>query len=101
LERVEISRIFVTEDEIKEHFRLITSRPITRQTISASKCVARIAQWHIVEFLKAGLMPLRVGNYYLIKADVLEELFQMLDKNSIEHVLEKPNIASIKRGPGP
>lgn len=34
--------------------------------------------------LKLGLLPLRVGNFYLIKADVVDDLFQKLDKNSIE-----------------
>jgi hypothetical protein len=29
-------------------------------------------------------MPLRVGNYYLIKAEVLDEIFKKLDENSIE-----------------
>jgi hypothetical protein len=34
--------------------------------------------------LKLGLMPLRVGNYYLMKADVLDQMFKQLDKHSIE-----------------
>jgi hypothetical protein len=74
----------ISEDEIKENFKLLTSRPISRRTVSVGKCIAKIAQWHIVEMLKLSLMPLRVGNYYLIKADALDELFKKLDRNSIE-----------------
>jgi hypothetical protein len=74
----------VTEDEIRANFMILTHRPITRRTLSVGKCIAHIAQWHIIEVLKLGLMPLRVGNYYLIKADVLDQLFRQLDKNSIE-----------------
>jgi hypothetical protein len=79
-----IEHLEVSEDEIKENFKLLTNRPITQRTISVGKCIAKIAQWHIIEVLKLGLMPMRVGNYYLIKADVLEKLFKQLDKNSIE-----------------
>jgi hypothetical protein len=75
----------ISDDEIKEHFRLLTGRPITNRSVSVGKCIARIAQWHVIEILKLGLMPLRVGNYYLIKTDTIDDLFQKLDKNSIEH----------------
>jgi hypothetical protein len=74
----------VSDDEIREHFKLLTGRPITHRSVSVGKCIGRIAQWHMVEILKLGLLPLRVGNFYLIKADVIDELFQQLDKNSIE-----------------
>jgi hypothetical protein len=74
-----------TEEEIKETFKLITSRPITRHTLSVGKCIANIAQWHIIEVLKLGLMPVRAGNYYLIKAEVIEKMFEKLDKQGIEH----------------
>ncbi len=80
----------VSDDEIKEHFKLLTLRPISNRTLSVGKCIAKIAQWHVVEILKLGLLPLRVGNYYLIKAEVLEELFKKLDDNSIEET-DKPN----------
>jgi hypothetical protein len=76
----------VSDDEIKEHFRLLTLRPISNRTLSVGKCIAKIAQWHVVEIIKLGLLPLRVGNYYLIKAEVLEELFKKLDDNSIEEI---------------
>jgi hypothetical protein len=84
MEREKLVTLDVTEEEIKENFKLLTRRPISQRTISVGKCIAKIAQWHIIEILKLGLMPLRVGNYYLIKADVLDELFNNLDKNSIE-----------------
>ena len=74
----------VSEDEIKEHFKLLTQRPISERTLSVGRCIAKIAQWHVIEAIKLGLMPLRVGNYYLIKADVLDNLFYKLDKNAIE-----------------
>ena len=93
-----VDNLEVSEDEIKENFKLLTSRPITQRTKSVWKCIAKIAQWHIIEVLKLGLMPMRVGNYYLIKAEVLEKLFKQLDKNSIEsesnkntHFLSRPN----------
>ena len=86
----------VTEDEIKENFRLLTSRPISQRTISVGKCIAKIAQWHIVEMLKLGLLPLRVGNYYLIKADVVDELFHKLDKNAMEQS-EKKDAELVKK----
>jgi hypothetical protein len=80
----------ISEDEIIENFRLLTSRPVTTRTVSVGKCIAKVAQWHVIEILKLGLMPLRVGNYYLIKAEVVEDLFQKLDKNSIEQAEKKP-----------
>jgi len=67
-----------------EKVRLLPQRSISRETISVAKCVAKIIKWHIIEVLKFGLMPLRVGNYYLIKAEGLDGLFQKLDKNSIQ-----------------
>ena len=76
--------IEVSDEEIREHFKMLTLRPITNRTLSVAKCIVKVAQWHIIEVLKLGLMPMRIGNYYLIKADVLEKLFQELDKNSIE-----------------
>jgi len=84
MEKDGVSSLDVTEDEIRANFMLLTRRPITRRTVSVGKCIANIAQWHIIEVLKLGLMPLRVGNYYLIKADALDQLFRQLDKNSIE-----------------
>ncbi len=84
MEKYESPSMEVTEDEIRQNFMLLTNRPISRRTISVGKCIANIAQWHIIEMLKLGLMPLRVGNYYLIKAEILDEMFKKLDKNSIE-----------------
>jgi hypothetical protein len=91
LENVEKLALDVSEDEIKAHFKLLTQRPISERTISVGKCIAKIAQWHVIEAIKLGLMPLRVGNYYLIKADVLDGLFDKLDNNAIdrEKKLEK------------
>ena len=84
MEKTDSISIDVSEDEIKENFKLLTNRPITQRTISVGKCIANVAQWHVIEILKLGLMPLRAGNYYLIKADVLDEIFRKLDKNGIE-----------------
>jgi hypothetical protein len=80
----DIQNIEVSDNEIREHFKMLTLRPITTRTLSVGKCIAKVAQWHIVEVLKVGLMPIRVGNYYLMQADVLDKLFKELDKNSIE-----------------
>jgi hypothetical protein len=84
----------ISDEEIKENFKLLTLRPISDRTLSVGKCIAKIAQWHVVEILKLGLMPLRVGNYYLIKAEVLDGLFQELDKNSIELTKKRKSINS-------
>jgi hypothetical protein len=74
----------ISDEEIREHFKMLTLRPITERTLSVGKCIAKVAQWHVIEAIKLGLMPVRVGNYYLIKADILDKMFQELDKNSIE-----------------
>ena len=81
----DIRNLEVSDEEIREHFKMLTLRPITNRTLSVAKCIVKVAQWHIIEALKLGLMPMRVGNYYLIKADVLEKMFRELDKNSIEN----------------
>jgi hypothetical protein len=86
-----VKNLEVSDDEIKENFRLLTGRPVTQRTVSVGKCIAKIAQWNVIEILKLGLMPLRVGNYYLVKAEVLDELFQKLDKNSIEQAKKGRN----------
>jgi hypothetical protein len=81
----DIRNIEISEHEIREHFKMLTLRPITQRTLSVGKCIAKVAQWHIIEVLKLSLMPIRVGNYYLMKADVLDKLFNELDKNSMEN----------------
>ena len=81
----DIRNLEVSDEEIREHFKMLTLRPITNRTLSVAKCIVKVAQWHIIEALKLGLMPMRVGNYYLIKADVVEKMFRELDKNSIEN----------------
>jgi hypothetical protein len=85
----DIKNIEVSDTEIRDNFKMLTLRPITARTLSVGKCIAKVAQWHIIEVLKLGLMPMRVGNYYLVKADVLDKLFKELDKNSIENVQKK------------
>ena len=85
----DINNIEVSDYEIREHFKLLTLRPITKQSLSVGKSIAKIAQWHIFEVLKLGLMPVRVGNYYLMKADILDKVFKELDKGSIENANKK------------
>jgi hypothetical protein len=63
---------------------LIEARHPTRAVFSVGKFVLNIAKWHFIELLKLALMPLRAGNYYLIKAEALNELFKELDKKSFE-----------------
>jgi hypothetical protein len=63
---------------------LIEARPIAKRTLSLGKCITNIAKWHAIELLKVVLMPLRAGNYYLIRAEELNELFKKLDRNSFE-----------------
>jgi hypothetical protein len=74
----DIKSLEVSEDEIKENFKMLTLRPITKRTLGVGKCIVKVAQWHVVEAIKLGLMPVRVGNYYLIKADMLNKLFKEL-----------------------
>jgi hypothetical protein len=95
----DIKNIEVSDEEIREHFKMLTLRPITNRTLSVAKCIVKVAQWHLIEALKLGLMPMRVGNYYLIKADVLEKLFKELDKNSIESESNKngPMLEKVKQ----
>jgi hypothetical protein len=82
-------QIEMSEEEIRSQFKILTLRPITNRTISVAKCIAKVAQWHLVEILKLGLMPVRVGNYYLVKAEVVDELFSKLDKQGIpQHITE-------------
>jgi hypothetical protein len=85
----DIRNLEVSDEEIREHFKMLTLRPITNRTLSVAKCIVKVAQWHLIEALKLGLMPMRVGNYYLIKADVVEKMFRELDKNSIENDSKK------------
>jgi hypothetical protein len=63
---------------------LIEARHVMQGTLSLGKCIVNIVKWHIVEILRLVLMPLRAGNYYLMKAEVLYELFKELDKKSFE-----------------
>ena len=53
VQTVDVS-VDVSDEEIREHFKLITQRPISQRTLSVGKCIAKIAQWHIVEMLKLG-----------------------------------------------
>ena len=71
------------------NFDPVTQQPIAECTFSIGKCIANIAQWHVIELLKVATMPLRVGNYYLIKAQALNEIFRKLDKKSIEQYKSK------------
>ncbi len=79
-----INDIEVSDSEIREYFKMLTLRPITQPTLSVGRSVAKIAQWRIIKVLKLGLLPIRVGNYYLMKADVLDKVFKELDRSTIE-----------------
>ena len=86
-------QIEMSEEEIRSQFKILTLRPITSRTVSVAKCIAKVAQWHLVEILKLGLMPVRVGNYYLVKAEVVDELFSKLDKQGIPpHITEVSDV---------
>lgn len=91
------STIEVSEEQVRENFRLLTGRPITDRTVSVVRGLARIAQWHLVEALELGLLPIRVGNYYLIKAEVIDGLFKKLDRQAfVENVTEISQVSSQK-----
>ncbi len=79
-----VNDIEVSDSEIREYFKMLTLRPITQPTLSVGKSVAKIAQCRIIEVLKLGLIPVRVGNYYLMKADVLDKVFKELDRSTVE-----------------
>jgi hypothetical protein len=74
--------IEVSDNQIREYFKMLTLRPITQQTLSAGKYIARVAQRNIIETLKSGLTPKKTDNYYQIKADIIDKLFDELDKKS-------------------
>ena len=63
---------------------LIKARHVTQGALSLGKCIVNIVKWHVVELLRLVLMPLRAGNYYLMKDEVLYGLFKKLDKKSFE-----------------
>ncbi len=65
----------VTNQELKDSRRVMPS---------LDKCIINIVKWHVIELLKFVLMPLRAGNYYIIKAEALYHLFKELDKQSFE-----------------
>jgi hypothetical protein len=67
-----------------ENFEVVTQRTVTQDNLSIGNCITNVVQWYVIELLKVGLMPLRVSNYYLIKAKVLHQLFRKLDQNSID-----------------
>ncbi len=77
--------INITEEEIKENFRLLTNRPISQRTIYVGKRIAKTAQWRIIETLRSGLISSRVGNYYLVDADIVDELLKELENSHFEH----------------
>lgn len=66
----------VSEAEIRDNFRLLTQRPITRRTVSVGKSIARIAQQHVIEILRPNIINWPTGDYYLIKAEILDQLLQ-------------------------
>jgi hypothetical protein len=82
--RVELSSLKFTDNHTNGKLKALLQRPISQRTISIVRFIAIIAQWHIIQIFKLGLMPLRVGNYYLIKANILDRVFNKLNENSIE-----------------
>ena len=80
---MKLTTIALGSDGKRENFKPVTQRLVIRRALSLGKCIANIIQWHIIQLLKVGLMPLRVSNYYLMKAKVLDELFRTLDRNAI------------------
>jgi hypothetical protein len=81
---MKLSSATIRSESRPENFELVTQRPVTQDNLSVGNYITNIAQWYFIELLKVGLMPLRVSNYYLIKAEVLRELFHKLDQNSFD-----------------
>jgi hypothetical protein len=82
--KVELSSLQFTQDRTSAKLKALRKSPISQHTISIIRFIAIIAQWHIIQIFKLGLLPLRVSNYYLIKAKILDSLFDKLNENSIE-----------------
>ena len=82
--KVELSSLQSPEYRTNDKLKVLIQSPISQHIISIIRCIAIIAQWHIIQIFKLGLMPLRVSNYYLIKANILDSLFNKLNENSIE-----------------
>ena len=72
------------ENGTNDKLKALLQRPISQRTISITSCIAIIAKWHMIQIFKLALMPLRVSNYYLIKANILGSLFNKLNENSFE-----------------
>jgi hypothetical protein len=86
---MKLSSATIRSESRPENFELVTQQPVTQDNFSVGKCITNIAQWYVIELLKVGLMPLRVSNYYLIKAEVLDKLFHKLDKNAFDQYAKR------------
>ncbi len=82
----ELPALDLSEDEIKEQFKQLNGRPVCRRTISVGKCIGKTAQRQFIKTLKSGLIPVKVGSYYVIKAEVLESMLKNLDENNSENL---------------
>jgi hypothetical protein len=82
--KVVLSSLQFATDSANNKLRVLMQSPASQHIISISKGIGIIAKWHIIQLFKLGLMPLRVSNYYLIKANILDNLFNKLNENSIE-----------------
>jgi len=60
---------------------LLEARQVTQDSLSLGKCIVNIVKWFVVELLRLVLMPLRAGNYYLMKSEVLYELSRNWTRN--------------------
>lgn len=81
---VVLSSLQFAADRANNKLKVLMQSPASQRTISISRCIGIIAKWHIIQLFKLGLMPLRVSNYYWIKAKILDYLFNKLYENSIE-----------------
>lgn len=79
-----LSSLQFAADRANNKLKVLMQSPASQRTISISRCIGIIAKWHIIQLFKLGLMPLRVSNYYWIKANILDSLFNKLNENSIE-----------------
>jgi hypothetical protein len=76
-------KLKVTEDQIKDTLRLMARRPVNKRTIPMGTCRANTAQRNVISVTKLRPLPLRIGNYYFIKADLLDYMIKHFDKHPV------------------
>ena len=95
-ERIQEIELELSEIKIKELFQLITLRKITKHTLLVGKAIAKSSQQHLITVIKEGMLPVRTGDCYLIKADVLDSIFRKLSAGDIPDIKEVKDLSEFE-----